>query len=416
MKSFLVILIIAATAFAGGSDLVLERYIQEALQENPSLKAAIARVGAFNEKIPQSSALPEPMLGFGLANLPVNSFEFSQEPMTGKWISLSQTLPFPGKLGLRRDLAESGRDRQAALLKGEEARIIRLIKETYYQWAFVRESIRLVESHQSLMDQFVAITTSKYEVGDGLGQDVLRAQTERTKFEDRLLKLHQMEETLKARLSALLSREADGPLEVPSRLDFRTVGLDADSLDALISDFNPEVQAFRAREQNAKAGLRLARRSTYPDLKVGVQYTQRDDSPSRMTRHDFFSIKAEIAIPLYWKKRQAHLIEQKRIERRQVDEEFQSLLNELDFQLHDLLVQAKRTRDQITVYREGIIPLAEQTLQSALTGYPVGKVDFLTLLSSQGMLLNYELELRQRILEHELVWARIEAMTGQRII
>ncbi len=416
MKSFLIVLIIAATALAGGSDPVLERYIHEALQENPSLKAAIARVEAFDEKIPQSSALPEPMLGFGLANLPVNSFAFDQEPMTGKWISVSQTLPFPGKLSLKRDLAESGRDRQVALSKGEEARIIRLIKETYYQWAFIRESIRLVESHQSLTDQFVAITTSKYEVGDGLGQDVLRAQTERTKFEDRLLKLHQMEETYKARLSALLSRKEDVPLEIPTQLEFRAIELDVDSLDVLISDFNPEVQANRASERSARANLRLARKSYYPDLKMGVQYTQRDDGPSGVARHDFFSIKAEIAIPLYWKKRQAHLVEQRGIERRQVDEEFQSLMDELEFQFRDLLTQAKRTRDQVTVYREGIIPLAEQTLQSALTGYPVGKVDFLTLLSSQGALLNYELELRQRILEHELVWARIEAMTGQRII
>ncbi len=416
MKSFLVILIIAATAFAGGSDPVLERYIQEALQENPSLKAAIARVEAFDEKIPQSSALPEPMLGFGLANLPVNSFAFDQEPMTGKWISVSQKFPFPGTLGLKRDLAESGRDNQAALLQGEEAKIIRLIKETYYQWAFIRESIKLVESHQTLTDQFVAITTSKYEVGNGLLQDVLRAQTERMKFEDRLLKLHQMEETYKARLSALLSRKEDVPLEIPTQLEFWEIELDVDSLDMLISDFNPEVQANRASEKSATANLRLARKSVYPDFNIGAQYTQRDDGPGGMTRDDFFSIKAEITIPLYWKKKQAHLIEQRRIERRQVDEEFQSLLDDLKFQLNDLFGQAKRIRDQITVYREGIIPLAEQTLQSALTGYPVGKVDFLTLLSIQGALLNYELELRQRILEYEFVLAKIEAMTGRRII
>ena len=416
MKSFLVILIMTATAFASGSDPVLERYIHEALQKNPSLKAAIARVEAFDEKIPQSGALPEPMLGFGLANLPVNSFAFDQEPMTGKWISVSQTLPFPGKLGLRKDLAESGRDRQAALREGEKARIIRLIKETYYQWTFIRESIRLVENNQSLMEQFVAITTSKYEVGKGLGQDVLRAQTERTKFDDRLLKLHQMEETYKARLRALLSRKENMALEIPTPLEIRGIELDIDSLDELIFDFNPEVQAFRAREKKAETGLRLARKSYYPDLKIGAQYTQRDDSPNGITRHDFFSIKAEIAIPLYWKKRQAHLIEQRRIEQRQVEEEFQSLLDEIEFKLRDLLTQAKRIRDQITVYREGIIPLAEQTLQSALTSYPVGKVDFLTLLSSQGTLLNYELELRQRMLEHELVLAKIEAMTGRRII
>jgi cobalt-zinc-cadmium efflux system outer membrane protein len=410
------ILVISSVTFAGGRDAILDNYIQEALTQNPSLKAAAARVKAFEEMIPQSNALPDPRLGVGLANLPVSSFAFDREPMTGKWISLSQTFPFPGKLGLKRTIAQSDRDEQTALLEDEKASLIRLVKETYYTWAFIRESLRLVETNQSLMDQFVTITISKYEVGNGLQQDVLRAQTERTDYDDRLLNLRQTEETLKARLNTLLNRDVEAKLEVPTPLEFEQLELHSDSLIGQVLEFNRKIQALYAREQSADAAARFARKSYYPDFMIGAQYTQRDDAPSGVDRDNFFSVKAEVAIPLYWTKKQNHMVEQKRIELRRVNEELKGLTEEIEFQVTDLLVQEKRIRDQITVYREGIIPLAQQTLESSMASYQIGKVDFLTLLSNQTALLNHELELEQRILNYKLVWCKIEALTGRQIL
>ena len=98
-----------------------------------------------------------------------------------------------------------------------------------------------------------------------------------------------------------------------------------------------------------------------------------------------------------------------------MDEEFQEVLKDVEFQLSDLLLMETRVRNQIDIYRTGIIPQASQTLESALSGYQVGKVDFLTLLSSQITLYNYQLDLRQKYLEYKLIWSQIEALTGQRL-
>jgi cobalt-zinc-cadmium efflux system outer membrane protein len=266
------------------------------------------------------------------------------------------------------------------------------------------------------MDQFVTITISKYEVGNGLQQDVLRAQTERTDYDDRLLNLRQTEATLKARLNTLLNRDVEAKLEVPTPLEFEQLELHSDSLIGQVLEFNRKIQALYAREQSADAAARFARKSYYPDFMIGAQYTQRDDAPSGVDRDNFFSVKAEVAIPLYWTKKQNHMVEQKRIELRRVNEELKGLTEEIEFQVTDLLVQEKRIRDQITVYREGIIPLAQQTLESSMASYQIGKVDFLTLLSNQTALLNHELELEQRILNYKLVWCKIEALTGRQIL
>ncbi len=415
IKSIAIVLILTAVVLAGQDDPILERYIQQALSDNPSLKAAGTRVEAFNERIPQAGALPDPMLGFGIANLPINSFELNQEAMTGKWVSLGQKFPFPGKLGIKENIAGHQRDRQQAMMESVKSQLIRKVKETYYNWSYIRTSIEIVESNQALMDQFVDIALSKYQVGIGLQQDVLRAQTERTKFENRLLDLRQMEATLKARLNTLLNHDVDAELQPPKELDFQTISISSDSIITIAMTSNPSVQAYHARERMTDAMVKLAKKNYYPDLKIGAKYTQRDDTPAGMKRYDFFSIQAEIGIPLYWKSKQDRLLQQKQIEQRQVDEEFQDVLKDLEFRLSDLLLKETRTRDQIDVYQTGIIPQASQTLESALSGYQVGKVDFLTLLSSQMALYNYQLDLKQKYLEYKLVWSQLESLTGQRI-
>jgi cobalt-zinc-cadmium efflux system outer membrane protein len=421
MKHYLIIgvitlLISTSFGYAEQNDTILENYIQQALTDNPSLKAALSRVEAFDQRIPQAGALPDPVLGVGVANLPINSFSFDQEPMTGKWVSLGQMFPFPGKLGLKQDIAEDQRDNQYAMMEGEKSKLIRQVKETYYNWAYIQESIQIVESNRALMDQFVDIALSKYKVGTGLQQDVLRAQTERTKYEDRLLNLHQMEATLKARLNTLLNRSADADLEAPAVLKYQPATIERDTVLAMISSDNPRIRSLRAQQQQSDSEIRLAKKSYYPDVMLGAQYTQRDDAPDGTRRYDFFSLKAEIPIPLYWKSKQNHLLEQKRIEQRQTYEEFQSLTKDLEFESTDLFNQAKCIQDQIAVYQDGIIPQAQQTLSSAMAGYQVGKVDFLTLLTSQIALFNYQLEAQQKVLEYNLAWSRIEALTGQRIL
>ena len=84
------------------STLILDQLIQEMLLQNPELQVSYKQWQVTAAQAPQAGALPDPVLGIGVMNLPVNSFTFNQEMMTGKQISAMQMFPFPGKHGTRK--------------------------------------------------------------------------------------------------------------------------------------------------------------------------------------------------------------------------------------------------------------------------------------------------------------------------
>ena len=96
----------------------LHQLIDEAMANNPRLQSfyLASRADSFN--IPQSGALPDPMLSLNLLNLPVDNFSFDQEPMTGKQVALKQQFPFPGKLSLKQKISSEKANISQARLSG----------------------------------------------------------------------------------------------------------------------------------------------------------------------------------------------------------------------------------------------------------------------------------------------------------
>src|SRR3990172_13246955 len=94
--SFLLLTPLASLAQPEKPMVNLDQLLEEALQNNPEILAARKKWEVFKEKVPQASALPDPMLGFGIISLPTN-FTLREEEMTMKEISSSQMVPFPGK-------------------------------------------------------------------------------------------------------------------------------------------------------------------------------------------------------------------------------------------------------------------------------------------------------------------------------
>ena len=88
----------------------LTEYIQEALKANPNLVALNSQVEAAVKRIPQAGSWPDPILGFSVANLPVDNFTFDQEPMTATWIQLGQRIPLGGKTSVLVKISKSHTD------------------------------------------------------------------------------------------------------------------------------------------------------------------------------------------------------------------------------------------------------------------------------------------------------------------
>ncbi len=397
-----------------GEEISIQHLIDEALQNNPDYLAAIKQTESAEAQIPQAAALPDPKLGFALMNLPVNSFEFDQEPMTGKKISLMQMFPFPGKLGLKQDMAEYQAQVVEQQVEELKNNLVKNVKMTYYNLFFVDKSIEIVEKNKALVNQFVKVAETKYSVGKGLQQDVLKAQVELSKMTDKLISLQQRRANLVFQLNKLLNRNINAPVDKLTELKKSSLELNLDDLKAMGLENRPLLNSWNFMIEKTKSATRLAKKGYLPDLSVGVAYTQRDDLRTGMKMYDFFSAEVSLNLPLYFFKKQSKEVEEKQLMVASTEEKYVAVKNEVLFQIENAFSELEKDNKLIDLYQTGIIPQASQSLNSAVSGYQVDKVDFLTLLNNQMTLFNYEMEYYRVLSDHEKSLAELEVAVGKR--
>jgi cobalt-zinc-cadmium efflux system outer membrane protein len=393
----------------------LQKLINEALQKNPDYLSAQKRWESAKAQIPQARALPDPSLGLAVANLPVNSFAFDQEPMTGKKILLMQMFPFPGKLGLKEDIA----DYQAQVVEQQveelKNNLIKNVKLTYYNLFLIDKTIEIVEKNKTLLQQFVQVAETKYSVGKGLQQDVLKAQVELSKLSDKLISLQQKRNTFVFQFNKLLNRDIGSIVGKTAELNKSESQFTPDELHELGLKHRPLLKSWQLLIEKSKSANKLAKLDYLPDFSLGAAYTQRDDLSSGMKMYDFFSVELKVSLPLYFYKKQSKKAEETQLMINSIEDKYNSVKNEVLFQIEDTFTELDKNAKLIDLYKTGIIPQASQSLNSAMSGYQVDKVDFLTLLNNQMTLFNYEIEYYKVLVDHEKNLAELEAAVGKNL-
>jgi cobalt-zinc-cadmium efflux system outer membrane protein len=392
----------------------LEKVLEEAVSNNPDLKAADEKVQAFSERPFQEESLDNPRVGFGLMNMPVNSFSFAQEPMTQKQVSVIQKLPFPGKLGLRGDIARKDADIVREEFLEKRNSLIMQVKTVYRNLLLIDKTIGITEKNRDLVREFVRTAETKYSVGMGIQQDVLKARVELSKMIDMLLSLGQKKESLLARMNALLYRPSDRKVTDVESEDIEALKptdfpYTSDELEKMAAENRPVLVGARQRIERSQLAVRLARKNYYPDFDVGMSYGQRSDRP------DFLSGFVTISIPLWHKNREDRKVAEESAMARQAEEQYQAMQNEVFFKIKDSTSEIRKYRQQIDLLKTGLIPQSKAALESAIAGYGVNKVDFMTLVNNLITSYNYETEYYRALTNYENTIAEIEATVGKRL-
>jgi cobalt-zinc-cadmium efflux system outer membrane protein len=404
------------SAFADNASVTsgLETLIAEAVANNPELKAAQERVGAMDERPSQEASLDNPRLGLALMNLPVNSFSFAQEPMTQKGVTLTQRLPFPGKLPLKRDIA--GKDVDIAREQYLEKRndLIMQVKVTYRNLLLINKTIAVTKDNRDLLRQFVKTAETRYAVGIGIQQDVLKARVELSKMIDMLINQQEKKESLIALLNSLLYRPPDTEVKEIEGLDMESLtptpfSYGVEELDTIALENRPALIGANRMTEKSQLAVRLARKNYYPDFDVGVSYGQRVDRP------DFVSGFVTVSIPLWHKTKEDRKVAEEKANVLQAEEQYNSMKNEIFFRVKDAVLKIRKYNDRIDLFKTGLIPQGRAALESAISGYSVNKVDFITLIDNQITLYNYQIEYYRALTDYENTLAGIEAMVGERL-
>ncbi len=385
----------------------LRNLISEALLNNPGLRSIEQQLESSKLRIPQAGAWPDPSLSLNIANFPISRTDFTIEPMTQKQISLNQTIPFPGISTLKEQIASKESEISDHRVKDSKNNIVKNVSQAFYDIYLIDKSISITLKNNQILNDFITIASKKYEAGRGLQQDVLKAHVEMSKLLDKLIVLRRDRKAVTAQLNALLNRPVGtnlGPVEEQSH---QAVELDVLSLQQTAAVNYHMLMIGKAEIQRRETVSALAGKQYWPDITLDVTYGQ------RQTRRDFFSAHVTVKLPLWQSRKQDKNVEETLADLRAAEDAYEESKNTIHAKVAVLVEKLEETDERLKLFHEVIIPQAAQALNSAVSGYQVNKVDFLTLLNNQITLFTFELDYYRLLTEYKKSTADLDYIIGR---
>lgn len=399
-------------AQTAGETLSLHKLIEEALDKNPEIKSAERRWLASEQKPTQVSTLPDPAFSYTFFGKNVETRVGPQENI----FTLSQKIPFPGKLGLKGKMATQDAVAAKQQFDATERDVLFKVKKAYYDLYWIDQSIAILNRYLSLLQNFNTVAEQQYATGKGIQANVLKSQVEISSTMERKLSFEKMREGVVARINALLDRPQGRKLGIAAAIDTNRVHLKKENLINFAMSQREELQAVQAMVQKSEFMKRLARREFWPDFTVRANYidVSKGVSVAPDAGKNAWSVMAGINLPIWLGKRKAAVREaEETISSNKLT--FDNVENQVKAEINDLYYQLDITGKTLDLYEQGLIAQAESSLESATSSYRTGKLDFLNLLDAERMLLNLNLGYRKEQANYQIELAGLERAVGGKL-
>ena len=387
----------------------LQQLIEQALENNPEIKAMQRRFDMMRARIPQVKALEEPVLSVGYMGNIAPFYVQREDPSSGRTISITQDLPYPGKRSLKGKIASTDADAEWWNFEQTRRNVVAEVKDAYFDLYYITKAIGVVNKTKTLLEQFTKIAEVRYAVGKGIQQDVLKAQVEFSKLIEQQTVLEQRKQIAEARLNSLLYRESDSLLGVPDELKPRDFPYSLAELNESAVANYPELKAQRRKIEGAQYSIQLAKKDFYPDFSVGFTYVNRPAMP------EMYGVTVGVKLPIYIGQKQRPALTEATASFEAEKRSLENRTTLLMFKIRDKYLAETTAQRLVKLYSTTIVPQSSLSLESAIAGYEVGKVDFVTLLDNLVTLLNYELSYYEQLSNEEKAVAALEPLVGVRL-
>ena len=406
-RSFLYILI-GWAPLAAQERLELAPLVGEALRNNREILAAQKRYEAARQRPDQENALPDPMLSLGYASngSPRPFARLGVEPTANAGFMVSQEFPFPGKRKLRGDMAVKEAEAEREQLRSVIRNVTSRVRQAYHRLHHSYAATEILERNRDLLRKFIRIAEARYSVGRAAQQDILKAQTQLSILETRLVRMQQDRRAAEAELNSLLNRPPDSPLARPVDLPPGSLKATLEELYARARQESPMLGLEQKKIERTELAVNLARKDYYPDYTLSAGYFNMGRMP------DMYQFRVDFKLPGYFWRKQRPAVTEQALRLDEARRNYEAANQSLNFRIQDDYLMAQASSRLMEMYAKTVVPQAALTLESSLPAYETGSVDFLTLLMNFMTVVEYELNYHEEMLNFHLALARLEEMTG----
>jgi cobalt-zinc-cadmium efflux system outer membrane protein len=370
-------------AFAGHAWLERGTLVERVLERNPNVRAARFAWRAALARYPQVTSLEDPMFGAGLAPRSLGSSRVHDAPK----YDLSQKLPFPGKLRLRGEAALAEAESASHDYQAVRLRLATMASLVYDDYALATRSLEINRSHIELLGEFQRIAVARYEAGQASQQDPIQAEVELTHAIHREIVLETARRVAAEQINVLMHRRPEASLPPPTWV-VGPVAKPPSPTPELVEQAlaeKPELAAAAARVSAQQSRVDLAWREYLPDLTLVGSYNrimqEKDLQPF---------VGVQLNVPLQLGRRRAALDEaEARLEMARSEQ--RAIEDDVRLAVQSGLERLGEAHHVEHLFRERLLPAAQDQVDAARAGFETGRNSFLALIDAQRNLLDVEL-------------------------
>jgi outer membrane protein TolC len=392
---------------ASGPTLTLDEVERMALAENPEIRVAARRVAVVEAHLPSAGALEDPFFMYRGWQVPLRqpwNYNAAQN-----MFMLSQTLPGPGKRGLRANVAGSEVAEAKATLDATRLDVRIRVRKAFYDLLRAEDGLRIHDQHLDIARQAVEAARIKYAVGKVPQQDILKAQVSVTRLAEHLIHFDQDAEIARGRLNTLLGHNPNAPINIRGEYETSVVLPSVETLEQAALQSRPDLQQAQAAVEKSEKEKAFAQKAYVPDFTVSAGYML---MPRGSEFRNNYMLEGSINLPwLNHRKHDAEIAEATAKVSEQ-DAEVAAMRNSAFGQIQEALVEARAAQKLANIYQQALRPQAEATLHLTVIAYENDKTEFLDLLDSQMTVIDVDLAYFQAVADFEARMADLELAVG----
>lgn len=379
-----------------------DQFVTLVLERNLNLSGACEAAKAAAFRITPAGALDDPSLSYRIAPESVGVRGVN----SGQMVEVAQPLPWFGTLAARTKLATANARAATMSAEAEKLNVIASAKSLFAEWYFIHEAIRLNTEQQQLVADLIRVAEARLAGGDGLQQDVLRAETELARLEDQNLSLSAARAVISSKISALTNTSMGSELPPPAPLTLPTLLPSMEALTTAALSQHPEIGRAEAMVAANRSRVRLAEKEFYPNFRLSTGYN------SMMGREQMrWNVGISLNIPLNQGRRKSNLGAARANER---ESELQLIDRgaQIRAEVASTYAKADRALKSTTLLKDRLLPLARDTLNVSLSEYRSGAGDFLNVITAEQSSLTTEQSLYRARADLYRQLAALERVAG----
>ena len=398
-------------------------YLVYAALNNPGLEAAYNRWKAALQKVPQARSLDDPKFTYAYY---IKEVETRVGPQRHKF-EFSQMFPWFGKLSAKGNIALEAANAEKERYESEKLKLFFEVKDAYYEYYYLSRAIATTEEHKRLITYLESVARTNYSTGITPYGDLIKAQVELGKLEDRLLTLRDLRDPIVAKLNEALNRPFNHALPYPTLIPEEESVFTGDQMINWLRENNPELKSIDFTIAKEKAAIDLAKKNYFPDLTLGVEYINTNPALEPMPNPDTGEVprvkddgkdpiiaKFAINLPIWYNKyrageKEARLRHMAALSERRDREN--SLIADLKMELYNF----RDAERKIDLYRDTLVPKAKQSFNVIQKAFTAGKTDFLDVVDAERTLLEFQLSYERALADRAQRLAKLEELIGKEV-